>query len=317
MRTPLPSARELSQGFVRVSNIKTLLLNLLRENFHTAAERCKDRAGTKVTKVFMMIGKKGWQWSSSDKDGKTDPCPELNCSEFNEADQRMLVTVRHFTGTISRDGGNVVLASEDADVCVAATSFYKRLVEPGVQGLYILRGGSNPNLYDVRHVVTTLDYQNGEGFHEVLLALHVLTGCDSTSSFYKRSKVGAFNNLAQLYRSGDDRGCGDNSHQICPAGCRDTRWTAWNGRTHEPRGSQADLCRWYMVQSSSCAGCTAVTCPRLTRRGRTCGPRAKRTLWNYHQLGTAFTSIYCGCTTKWRSGSAPCCSAVTRGITSP
>ena len=200
MRTPLPSARELSQGFLRVAKNKTLLLNLLRDNFHTAAARCKERAGTDV---FMMIGKEGWRWGSSDEDGKVDACPELNCSEFNEADQRMLVAVRHFTEKVSPDGGNVVLASEDTDVCVAATSFYKRLVKPGIQGLYILRGGSKPNLYDVGHAVSALD-ENGEGFHEVLLSLHVLTGCDSTSSFYKRSKVGAFNKLVQLYRSRDE-----------------------------------------------------------------------------------------------------------------
>ncbi|MBN69448.1 MAG: hypothetical protein CME32_09245 [Gimesia sp.] len=177
MKHRLPSARELAQRFLRLSQNKKLLLNLLRDNFHDVVTS-QERMGSQLD-AYLMIEKEGWH-RLSDGNGGLMRCPELNCGEFVEADQRILVAIRHFTRAVCPDGGNVIVLTEDTDVCVSVTSFFERLVSRAVHGLYVLRGGSKPNLYDIGKAVSLLD-KNGEGFHKLVLAMHVLTGTSFSS----------------------------------------------------------------------------------------------------------------------------------------
>ncbi len=186
MDMPLPAPRKLAQGFLRVASNKTLLLQLLLDSFSAAA-------GQSDKDVHLMIGDRGWHW---DKRQQLQACPELNCAEFDEADQRMIVAIRHFGAAYPR-GGSVIVLTEDTDVCVALTSFHERLLPPSHK-LYVLRGGSNLRLHDVRKAARVIDEKGGDGVHSLLLPMHVLTGCDTTSGFHGRSKVKAFDCLMNM-----------------------------------------------------------------------------------------------------------------------
>ena len=186
----LPAPRKLAQGFLRVASNKTLLLQLLLDNFSAAAADHDQE-------VRLMIGDKGWLWN---KQVQCAQCPELNCAEFDEADQRMMVAIRHF-GTTHPVCGSVIVVTEDTDVCVALISLHEHLLPPSHK-LYVLRGGSNLRLHDVVKAARLMDEKGGQGVHSLLLPVHVLTGCDTTSGFYGRSKVKAFDCLMKMNKEG-------------------------------------------------------------------------------------------------------------------
>jgi hypothetical protein len=149
--------------------------------------------------VYMMIQEQGWHVQLGvGEETELLLCPELHCGEFKEADQRILVAVRHYCKTVRPGNGSVIVMCEDTDVSVALVSLVERLVpNRETHRLYVLRGAKKLRLYDVETAVDVMDTQV-EGAHSLLLPVHILTGCDTTSAFYKRGKGSALKTLKRV-----------------------------------------------------------------------------------------------------------------------
>lgn len=106
--------------------------------------------------------------------------PELNSTQ-EEADTRMLLHAQHS----SAQYGSILLRCSDTDVlvlCVAhASSIAARI--------FMQTGGKGPNrILDVSTIAEKLGPQSCSA----LLGFHAVTGCDSTSSFFRIGKKKTF-----------------------------------------------------------------------------------------------------------------------------
>ena len=123
--------------------------------------------------------------------------PEVNV-KIEEADVRMIPHALH-----SVNGGalKVILLSNDTDVVVLGLHYWSLLKGHGLEELWIRAGVGN----STRHIpLHTLAEKMDPEICKVILSLHHLTGCDSSSKF--RTKAAGFkaNPAQHLLQLGKD-----------------------------------------------------------------------------------------------------------------
>ena len=104
------------------------------------------------------------------------PLSELDV-HIEEADVRMIPHTLH---AVNCGASRVVFLSNDTDVVVLGLHYWNLLKGHGLKELWIRAGVGNTTRYIPLYIITqTL----GTEICKVLIALHHLTGCDSTSKF--------------------------------------------------------------------------------------------------------------------------------------
>ena len=112
--------------------------------------------------------------------GNDTDIAELYCNQA-EADTIML-TIYHYVRTLLNDNKPVAIDSEDADIYVQLA-----YVAHKMPGLNIYKG-KEKRFVDCRSLCS-------REMAEVIIQLHVMTGCDSNSAFFGVGKMKMFNKL--------------------------------------------------------------------------------------------------------------------------
>ncbi|KAH3872888.1 hypothetical protein DPMN_036111 [Dreissena polymorpha] len=118
-----------------------------------------------------------------------NPLSELNLS-MEEADVRM---IPHAVNATAEGSRRCVIISGDTDVDVLALHFFNILQLRGLQELRIRAGIGNSTRYIPLHKIT----QTKPALCKVLIAAHILTGCDMTSKV--GTKLPALNLCLEQY----------------------------------------------------------------------------------------------------------------------
>lgn len=108
--------------------------------------------------------------------GKETPLRDLDTT-IEEADVRIIPHARH---AVENGTKRVVIISNDTDVVILALHYWSLLKAHGLQEMWIRAGVGNTTRYIPLHV---LGEKLGSDTSKILVALHHLTGCDSTSKF--------------------------------------------------------------------------------------------------------------------------------------
>ena len=100
--------------------------------------------------------------------------PELNV-KIEEADVRMIPHALH---SVNKGASRIILLSNDTDVFVLGLHYWSLLKGHGLKELWIRAGVGN----STRHIpLHTLADKMNPDICKVILPVHHLTGCDSTS----------------------------------------------------------------------------------------------------------------------------------------
>ena len=148
---------------------KTKLQELLRETIINMTSQKKILVSAMGIASEMKPCMSIWQ-------DTVDSVQELDI-QLEEADVRMIPHAMH---AVKQGARRVVLLSNDTDVMVIALHFLNLLKAHGLQELWIRAGVGNTTRYVPLH---TLGEKLGSSITSTLIALHHLTGCDSTSKF--------------------------------------------------------------------------------------------------------------------------------------
>ena len=111
-------------------------------------------------------------------------CLQADSVSLEEADNRIVTHIRHTI--LHRGRSSFVVRTTDSDVVVILAAFMTQFLWDSPQAkLWVDFGTSHKRIISINHI---FDYI-GEPISLALPFFHALSGCDSTSSFYKKSKV--------------------------------------------------------------------------------------------------------------------------------
>ncbi|KAL4238796.1 hypothetical protein ACF0H5_003503 [Mactra antiquata] len=163
--TPLPANMD---TFWSSNSNKCKFQTLLRKYITCNASNCKFQvvvSGTMQSRSKLFC--------TSIMEGECKAFPELDI-DIEEADVRLIPHALHAT----RQGlERCVLLSGDTDVMVLGLHFFKVLESSGLKELWIRLGNGNSTRLVPLHIIA----RNTPALCRVIIALHVLTGCDLTS----------------------------------------------------------------------------------------------------------------------------------------
>lgn len=112
--------------------------------------------------------------------------------QHEEADTILAFHARQIDGI-----GRIIVRASDTKVLVILVPFVGRHPDRAI----VMDSGASNNrrLIDISQLARQLDAKI-EGLSDCLIGLHILTGCDFTSSFYREGKSKPFDKLLQLRR---------------------------------------------------------------------------------------------------------------------
>ena len=112
--------------------------------------------------------------------GVTNERPDLD-NHIEEADMRI---IPHIAKSIESGLKNVVVVSNDTDVCVLLLHYTPQFIKSGLTELWLKYGVGPKVRFIPLHILITRRDQN---LLDVLLKVHILTGCDVTSKIGTKS----------------------------------------------------------------------------------------------------------------------------------
>ena len=139
-------------------------------------------------------------WLAGGSFSEVTPEPRLTCA-CEEADQGMIAYIKFATTHIVPD--NIIVNVADTDVHVALTTLAPK-VAGGVQLAATVGKGASQRLVDIHAARSALVSEHGEAFVGSLIGLHVLSGCDTTSSLFGKGKLTFWKLLVSLAMSGEE-----------------------------------------------------------------------------------------------------------------
>ena len=157
--------------------------------------------GDYVSQDQELILAGGFTTGSLTKLVKSECIMELDAlsSTHEEADTRMLLHATNMSAKHER----IVVRSDDTDVMVLLI-YYTSKGKLG-SSVYMHAGHEAQTVNHRRFIpVHTIAEIHGERFCESLPAVHALTGCDATSSFYRIGKRLAYSKLQEFVKRNDD-----------------------------------------------------------------------------------------------------------------
>ncbi len=167
--TPLPV--DMSTFWGSNSN-KTKLQHELRHYIKEKQDPLSS--GIVVLSAVGVAGKTEMEPCISLKDGKCSPKHDLNVS-LEEADVRLIIHIND----AAKDGmKRVVVVSNDTDVLVLCLHFWNEFEEVGLEELWMRGGAGNTTRFIPIHILAG---NLGQVRCKSLIAMHLLTGCDTTS----------------------------------------------------------------------------------------------------------------------------------------
>ena len=170
--TPLPVKMP---AFWGSSANKTKFQNELRDVISHSAQNMLP-LGEVVLSATGIAGKTEMQPGKSIKNGYVILMPDLNV-DVEEADSRLII---HVLDSAKAGITRTVLLSNDTDVLILALHHWHIFHAHGLEELWMRGGVGNTARFIPVH---TLAINIGQPLCKVLLAVHMLTGCDSTSKF--------------------------------------------------------------------------------------------------------------------------------------
>ena len=112
--------------------------------------------------------------------GVTNERPDLD-NHIEEADMRI---IPHIAKSIESGLKNVVVVSNDTDVCVLLLHYTPQFIKSGLTELWLKYGvGPKVRFIPLHILIARLD----QNLLDVLLKVHILTGCDVTSKIWTKS----------------------------------------------------------------------------------------------------------------------------------
>jgi hypothetical protein len=192
--------------FLKSGKNKKELLALLEDRVPAAAAAAVARLGgsgveQKIETVHLLTEGVGFVCRRDGSGGFAEMVkePMLEC-RCEEADQGILSYLNFNTTHIKSK--NIFVSVADTDVHVAML-VYAPEVAAGVT-LAATRGkGADQLLVDVHAARQALVAEHGEPFVKCLIALHVLSGCDTTSSLFGKGKATFWKVLVSVAKSED------------------------------------------------------------------------------------------------------------------
>ena len=193
-------------AFLKSGKNKKELLALLPDRVGkavgSAVVELRSKGGGEIDTVHLLADGVGSVCTLLD-DVASEMTPEarLQC-QCEEADQGILAYLQFITTNSHSD--NIVVSVMDTDVHVAMVKLATQVAN-GVRLLATVGKGLNQRLVDVHAARAALVAEHGEEFVRALVALHTLSGCDTTSSLFGKGKPTFWKVLVSVAKSEDPR----------------------------------------------------------------------------------------------------------------
>ncbi len=178
--------------FLNVNSNKHELLKFF--NSYTVSNRAQHLKA-RNQKLYLVGGFENPEIAMCLKQSESEIIHELT-NNHEEADTRIILALVYFDKCFQAKGiqGKILLRCTDVDVFALAIHYFPSLTS--VKELWIHRGVVT-SVADLRRFVPVhkICENLSSNFCKILPAAHALTGCDSTSSFFKIGKTKMFNAL--------------------------------------------------------------------------------------------------------------------------
>ncbi len=175
------------QKFLAVSSNKASLSHFIGEFLQEHAQH-HDMVATEGKVVHVAGAFNDGTLTLTIRENSAEYSEHLRCDQ-EEADTRMIFHALKSDQIFRETGtkGQIILKSPDTDVVVLAAHYFPSM--ESVDKLWVETGHSGPTAQNHRFIpVHELCQANSSIFLKILPAIHAITGCDSSPSFYRVGK---------------------------------------------------------------------------------------------------------------------------------